>query len=193
MHSKNKLADALMYLGLMDMSLQARGGYYHDYLSPLATPELQLLADLQEAAMKFSFPRRRDIMLLRQRVIDGEFDATADESDEWVQSEDGQAAFARLAEKLAEGHPKEMLGDAPIESAYYDQMNALAGFLDEQFDGDAKGKDKKVGFVLMLFEYGDNPGRCNYISNGAGRQDVVNLMKEMIARFEGQPEQSGKA
>ena len=189
MHSKNKLADALMYLGLMDMSLQARGGYYHDYLSPLATPELQLLADLQEAAMKFSFPRRRDIMLLRQRVIDGEFDATEEESDDWAKSEEGQAAFARLANEK----PKETLGDAPIEPTYHEQMNALAGFLDEQFNGDAKGKDKKVGFVLMLFEYGDNPGRCNYISNGAGRQDVVNLMKEMIARFEGQPEQSGKA
>jgi hypothetical protein len=31
------------------------------------------------------------------------------------------------------------------------------------------------------------------MSNGADRRDVVTLMKEMIARFEGQPEVSGKA
>jgi hypothetical protein len=31
------------------------------------------------------------------------------------------------------------------------------------------------------------------MSNGADRKDVVTLMKEMIARFEGQPEVAGKA
>jgi hypothetical protein len=31
------------------------------------------------------------------------------------------------------------------------------------------------------------------VSNGADRQDVVTLMKEMIARFEGQPEVTGRA
>ena len=45
----------------------------------------------------------------------------------------------------------------------------------------------------MMFPYGDTTGRCNYMSNGADRRDVVTLMKEMIARFEGQPEVSGKA
>jgi hypothetical protein len=45
----------------------------------------------------------------------------------------------------------------------------------------------------MVFPYGDHSGRCNYISNGADRKDVVTLMKEMIARFEGQPEMKGHA
>lgn len=40
---------------------------------------------------------------------------------------------------------------------------------------------------------GHTDGRCNYISNGADRNDVVVLMKEMIARFEGQPKMSGRA
>jgi hypothetical protein len=31
-------------------------------------------------------------------------------------------------------------------------------------------------------------GRCNFISNGADRKDIVTLFKEMITRFEGQPE-----
>src|ERR1017187_3170335 len=81
------------------------------------------------------------------------------------------------------------LSDRPIQQEYYAQMNAIAQGLDEVFNGDAKGAAKKTGFVLMVYPYGDAPkGRCNYISNGADRRDVVTLMKEMIARFEGQPE-----
>jgi len=89
--------------------------------------------------------------------------------------------------------PEQRLGDAPIEEKARGVMNAIARGLDQILNGDAKGKDKKVGFVVMLFEYGDHSGRCNYISNGADRKDVVALMKEMIARFEGQPEMKGHA
>jgi len=86
------------------------------------------------------------------------------------------------------------LGDAPIELAYRDQMNAVAAGLDEFFNGKAGGPGRKTGFVLMVFPFGeDSKGRCNYISNGADRRDIVALMKEMIARFEGQPEMSGRA
>lgn len=85
------------------------------------------------------------------------------------------------------------LGDAPIEPAVHKLMNAIAGGLDEVFNGEAKGADRDWGFVLMVFPFGDHSGRCNYISNGADRKDVVTLMKEMIARFEGQPEMKGHA
>ena len=88
----------------------------------------------------------------------------------------------------------EMLGDQPIEAQYRRMMNTVASVLDEGFNGTAKGNDRKVGFVLMVFPFGEHAsGRCNYISNGADRQDVVSLMKEMIARFEGQPETRGHA
>lgn len=83
------------------------------------------------------------------------------------------------------------LGDAPIQPEYIEMMNAIARALDEMFNGDIKGKDRSTGFVLMVFPYGQVDGRCNYISNGADRRDVVTLMKEMIARFEGQPEMTG--
>jgi hypothetical protein len=43
------------------------------------------------------------------------------------------------------------LGDAPIEDAYRAQMNAVAQGLEEVFNGDAKGPDRKVGFVLKVF------------------------------------------
>jgi hypothetical protein len=85
-------------------------------------------------------------------------------------------------------------GDAPIEQRYRDQMNAVAQALDETFNGGTKGSARKTGFVLMVFPYGDShAARCNYISNGADRRDIVTLMREMIARFEGQPEITGHA
>jgi hypothetical protein len=85
------------------------------------------------------------------------------------------------------------LGDAPIEEKYEEQMQQLARGLDKIFNGDKRGHDRKVGFVLLVFEYGDQEGRCNYISNGANRRDIVTLMKEQIKRFEGQPDVTGTA
>jgi hypothetical protein len=87
----------------------------------------------------------------------------------------------------------ERLGDAPIEATYRDTMNRVAGALDEAFNGVAKGNDRKVGFVLLVFPFGADDGRVNYISNGASRKDIVVMLKEQIARFEGQPEVRGNA
>lgn len=90
--------------------------------------------------------------------------------------------------------PKDQrLGDAPVEDEYRDKMIATMAAIDDLFNGDAKGPDKGVGIVMMVFPYGDTTGRCNYMSNGASREDVVVLMKEMIARFSGQPELKGTA
>lgn len=83
---------------------------------------------------------------------------------------------------------KHTLGDAPIEPKHHDQMNALARALDEIFNGAAKGADRKTGFVLLVFPFGNEDGRCNYISNGADRRDIVTMFKEQIKRFEGQPD-----
>jgi hypothetical protein len=85
------------------------------------------------------------------------------------------------------------LGDQPIEEQYRVQMAAVAQTLDEFFNGNAKGQDRKTGFIVLVFPFGDHEGRCNFISNGADRRDVVVLMKEMIKRFEGQPEMKGTA
>ena len=77
-------------------------------------------------------------------------------------------------------------GDGPIDPKYAQQMEATVRALDEVFNGDAKHPNKKVGFILLTFEYGEAGGRCNYASNGASREDVVTMMKEQIKRFEGQ-------
>lgn len=85
------------------------------------------------------------------------------------------------------------LGDQPIEAEYVQQMNMLARAIDELLNDKDKGPDRKVGFILMIFPFKEHEGRCNYISNGADRKDVVALFKEQIARFEGMPQQQGKA
>jgi hypothetical protein len=85
------------------------------------------------------------------------------------------------------------LGDQAIQPEYKETMVAIATALDEVFNGDAKGKDKKVGFVMLVFPFGNEDGRCNYISNGADRKDIVVMMKEQIKRFEGQKEEVGRA
>jgi hypothetical protein len=135
-HTKDLLADELMKLGLMDMSLQARGGYYHDFLSPLATPELQLCEDLHKAALKRP-DKAAEIMALRQRVMDGDFDASPAESDEWAKSEEGQEAFAKLMPK------KEHLGDAPIEQKHHRMMNTIAGVLGRPARAEGDGMSKR--------------------------------------------------
>jgi hypothetical protein len=85
------------------------------------------------------------------------------------------------------------LGDAPIEPEYIVTMNIIAQLLDETFNGDLKSPHKPVGFVLLVFPFGDRSGRANFISNGADRKDIVVMFKELIARFEGQPEMKGRA
>lgn len=88
-----RLADALTEAGApVAMVLKARTGYYDDFKSPLTFPEMQLLADVREAGLE-SFA---------ERVIDGEFDATPEESDAWAQSPEGQETFA----ELLQGRPR---------------------------------------------------------------------------------------
>ena len=38
----------------------------------------------------------------------------------------------------------------------------------------------------------DYQGRCNYIAS-APREDIINLLKEQLAQFEGPPEREGRA
>ena len=88
---------------------------------------------------------------------------------------------------------KHQLGDAPIEPKYRQHMTMLAQALDQMFNEGAKGNNRKTGFVLLVFPFNNNDGRCNYISNGADRKDIITLFKEQIKRFEGQPETEGHA
>ena len=94
-HTKDILARELTKAGLQDMAIKAGQGYYHDYLSPLATPCLQLAADLKAAGTP-------EAMVLFERHMNGEFDATKEESDDWINSEDGKDALSRLSPEAAQ-------------------------------------------------------------------------------------------
>lgn len=97
-HTKDMLADALREIGLNDMADKAATGFYHDFLSPLDLPEMQLINELG-AAMSKATDRKDQIMALRMRVIDGDFDASAEESEEWAKSAEGQETFKKLLPK----------------------------------------------------------------------------------------------
>lgn len=92
MHTKDILAGELTKANLPAMAARAADGYYHDYLSPLPMPCLTLASELALAATP-------EALALRARHLNGEFDATKEESDDWAASPDGQEAFSRLVRR----------------------------------------------------------------------------------------------
>ena len=89
MHTKDKLAVALSDIGLDDMATKAANGYYDDFLSPIAMPMTALLAELAHVGSV-------EALALRRKVMDGAFDATPAEAEEWASSLEGQATMRRL-------------------------------------------------------------------------------------------------
>lgn len=81
-----------------EMIERARTGIYHDFLSPLDFPEMQLVADLKELASRPATPRNSRPLLraLIKDVIDGKHDASKAESDAWQASPEGQETMAAL-------------------------------------------------------------------------------------------------
>ena len=84
------------------------------------------------------------------------------------------------------------IGDGPVSPEYIAMMKGVAQAIDGLFNGEDAGEERKIGFVLMVFEFGEiEAGRVNYISNAGSRADIVALLKHQIARFEGQPDVVG--
>lgn len=70
-------------------------------------------------------------------------------------------------------------------------MQALARGIDEILNGNVT--PKKNGFVVLVFPFDQAEGsRTNYVSN-CDRRDIIAALKEVVARFEGSPHQSGRA
>lgn len=88
------LAKVLDEIGLVEMARKARLDTYHDYLSDLAMPEITLEAELRWNRDNAIDPiLAKSIEAVRQRFLNGDFDASAEESDEWAQSPEGQETF----------------------------------------------------------------------------------------------------
>jgi len=98
MHTKDQLAAALREVGLTAMADKAATGFYHDFLSPIDLPQIALVNSLAVAAADHP-DNEAAIMELRGRVINGEFDASIEESDEWAAGPEGQDAFRSLMGK----------------------------------------------------------------------------------------------
>lgn len=70
-------------------------------------------------------------------------------------------------------------------------LQTIAKVLDEVLNKDLS--NNKFGFCLLVFEHeGTSGSRTNYVSN-CDRKDMIAALKEVTARFEGQPHISGRA
>jgi hypothetical protein len=86
--SSQKLADALRSAGFEELAQRAELDEFHDYKSPHDLPAMALNIELTALGPKAT--------PIRQKFLNGDFDATDEESDEWAASPEGQDAFARL-------------------------------------------------------------------------------------------------
>lgn len=95
--TSENLAVVLESVGLTSLARKARADQYHDYLSDDAMCSIALERDLREARDRARDPiLKRLIEDVRQRHLNGEFDASKEEGDEWAASEEGQDVFRRL-------------------------------------------------------------------------------------------------
>lgn len=70
-------------------------------------------------------------------------------------------------------------------------MQSLAKGIDQILNGNVS--PKKNGFVILVFPFDQvESSRTNYVSN-CDRKDIVAALKEVTARFEGSPHQTGRA
>jgi len=85
--TRARLARALTEAGaprsMIDLAVD---GFYDDFLSPLAMPIHQLVADAHKLGL-------RDIV---QRAKRGEFDSAKEEAQAWAESDEGKEAFRGL-------------------------------------------------------------------------------------------------
>lgn len=96
MHTKDKLAAALREIGLDAMADKAATGYWHDYLSPLASPMADLVARL-------AVLRSTKTIALAVRVMKGEFDASKEEAEAWGQTPEGRRAAKEIERLMNRG------------------------------------------------------------------------------------------
>lgn len=103
------LAAALTEAGApADMIAKARAGHYDDYRSELPFPCMQLVRDAHAAGL-------HDIA---ERAKAGEFDATAEEAEEWARSPEGRATFDAFGKPAGEARPTKTKPSHQTEAAY---------------------------------------------------------------------------
>jgi hypothetical protein len=102
--TSENLAQVLHSAGLFDLERKARADAYHDFLSDDAMCSITLERDLRDARDAQHDPILKQLIeSIRLRHLNGEFDASADESEEWAASPEGQATFGLLVGDLKGG------------------------------------------------------------------------------------------
>lgn len=100
--TSEKLARALEDIGLETLAIRARRDEFHDFLTPHDLPQMELLNELDRA---LRLKAHGDPVLtnlirkVRQEVINGDYDASLEESEEWARSKEGREAFAQMAKE----------------------------------------------------------------------------------------------
>jgi hypothetical protein len=76
------------------------------------------------------------------------------------------------------------LDAATVEAEFEKILCQVGGILDAMFNGPPQGPQKRgIGFALLVFPFGGEVGRCNYISN-ANRADVIRMLREHLDSFD---------
>lgn len=196
--TKLRLARVLREAGLESMAAAAERGRYDDYQSESATPCVDLVNHLKAAGAHE----------LARRAMDGEWDATREESDAWAASPDGQAAFAELigaqqervaaaeekrrrrAEKLRAQHPPPPKGPAEAPGERWSVSVPERALLEElaRKVGNLIGSvveggrlEGKVGFCVTIYTYA--PGFITWLSNG-DRPSTIKALRELADAME---------
>ncbi len=174
-HTKDILADALREAGLDDMAKKAKDGYYHDYLSKLDMPDIQLLNDLRAADTPAAHA-------LAERHMNGEFDASLEESEDWARSADGRDAMTKLfpntarALGLPDTEPPSKTA-SPFDPPIAAMMSSIGQIIGEE------AAKVDYGFALVMFPFAERGGSMNYVSN-ADQPSLIEALKELVQNLE---------
>lgn len=80
----------------------------------------------------------------------------------------------------------------PVEAQFRERLTVLAHFLDQEFNP-GEGAPREVGFVLLMFAFGDDPEtRMNYISN-ADLGDVIRSLRNFLRHAEARQREEARA
>ena len=77
--------------------------------------------------------------------------------------------------------------------AAVENAQTLAGYVDALLNSKDWRNERNVGFALLFFPLGEpNETNVNYVGN-CERETMLVALKELVARWEGQPKVSGRA
>lgn len=97
--SATRLAKRLYKVGLAKLAERALNNEFHDFLSPHSMPVHTLVNELERCA--YVYPGMREAILeIRRDVMNGVYDTTKEEAQEWALSSEGQEALRQIKNQM---------------------------------------------------------------------------------------------